>query len=59
MNFDGRLFFAHIYIDVQIFIEKFKLKQVLTNPFVKIIVLWQAIACYKCTPKDYCTNFVT
>ncbi len=39
MNFDGRLFFAHIYINVQIFIDKFKLKQVLTNPFVKIIIL--------------------
>ncbi len=39
MNFDGRLFFAHIYIDVQFFIDKFKLKQILTSPFVKIIVL--------------------
>jgi hypothetical protein len=58
MNFDGRLFFAHIYIDVQFFIDKFKLKQILTSPFVKIIVLWQAIAYYKCTPKDYFTNFV-
>jgi hypothetical protein len=52
-SFDGRLFFVHIYINVHIGIENFQLKEVLLTPFAKTMVMWQTIACYKCTSNDY------
>jgi hypothetical protein len=43
VNLDGRWFFVHIYIDVQNVIGKFQLKEILPNPFIKIIILRQMI----------------
>jgi len=38
-NIDGRLFFVHIYIILQICIENFQLKEVFLRPFVKTMVM--------------------
>jgi hypothetical protein len=35
------------------FYWKFPTKKILISPFIKTLVMWQIIACYKCTPKDY------
>lgn len=48
------MFSVHIYIDLQIFINKFQLKEIFFNHFVKSMILQQATPCYKCIQKNYC-----
>jgi hypothetical protein len=37
---------TYIYIDVKIVINNFQLKEIILNPFVKTIILWQATTSY-------------
>jgi hypothetical protein len=39
------LFCIYIYIDLQIFINKFQLREAFLSPFIKIMILWKVILC--------------